>query len=37
MGAGILVNAKWAGAPAPDGYVYVYGCIGKDKNWLLQE
>ncbi|MEP6926063.1 MAG: DUF4185 domain-containing protein [Ginsengibacter sp.] len=32
MGAGILVNTKWAGAPAPDGYVYVYGCIGKDKN-----
>jgi hypothetical protein len=32
MGAGLLVNTKWAGAPAPDGYVYVYGCIGNDKN-----
>ena len=34
MGAGILVNTKWAGAPAADGYVYVYGCIGKEKNLL---
>lgn len=32
FGAGILVNSKWAGAPHPDGYVYVYGCIGQDKN-----
>ncbi|MBI1226632.1 MAG: DUF4185 domain-containing protein [Bacteroidetes bacterium] len=32
LGAGILVNTKKAGAPHPDGYVYVYGCIGKDKN-----
>lgn len=32
MGAGILVNTKWSGAPSPDGYVYVYGCIGIDKN-----
>ena len=35
LGAGILVNTKWAGAPAPDGYVYVYGCIGKDKNLVV--
>jgi hypothetical protein len=35
MGAGILVNTKWAGAPNPDGYVYVYGCIGQDKNLLV--
>ncbi|MEP7141863.1 MAG: DUF4185 domain-containing protein [Ferruginibacter sp.] len=35
MGAGILVNTKWAGAPAPDGYVYVYGCIGKDKSLVV--
>ena len=34
MGAGILVNTKWAGAPAADGYVYVYGCIGADKNLI---
>jgi hypothetical protein len=32
FGAGILVNTSWAGAPYPDGYVYVYGCIGPDKN-----
>ncbi len=32
MGAGILVNTKWAGASSPDGYIYVYGCIGNDKN-----
>ncbi len=32
FGAGVLVNTQWAGAPNPDGYVYVYACIGKDKN-----
>jgi hypothetical protein len=32
IGAGILVNTTWSGAPSPDGYVYVYGCIGNDKN-----
>lgn len=32
FGAGVLVNTKWAGAPHPDGYVYVYACIGQDKN-----
>ncbi len=35
FGAGILVNTKWAGAPAPDGYVYVYGCTGNDKNLVV--
>ena len=35
IGAGILVNTKWAGAPNPDGYVYVYGCIGKDKSLVV--
>lgn len=34
FGAGILVNTRWAGAPHPDGYVYVYACIGQDKNLL---
>ena len=34
MGAGILVNTTWSGAPSPDGYVYVYGCIGNDKNLI---
>ena len=28
-GAGIFLNTKKAGAPAPDGYVYVYGVRGK--------
>lgn len=32
LGAGMYVNTEWAGAPEPDGYVYVYGCIGGDKN-----
>jgi hypothetical protein len=32
LGAGILVNTEWSGAPSPDGYVYVYGCIGPDKT-----
>lgn len=32
FGAGILANTTWAGAPHPDGFVYVYACIGKDKN-----
>lgn len=35
MGAGVLVNTEWAGAPHPDGYVYVYGCIGQDKNLIV--
>ncbi|CAN5659347.1 hypothetical protein BH10BAC3_BH10BAC3_18560 [soil metagenome] len=35
FGAGILVNTSWAGAPQPDGYVYVYGCIGQDKNLVV--
>jgi len=35
MGAGVLVNTSWAGAPSPDGYVYVYGCIGNDKNLVV--
>ena len=32
LGAGILVNTQWSGAPHPDGYVYVYGCIGPAKT-----
>jgi hypothetical protein len=34
FGAGILANTRWAGAPHPDGYVYVYACVGQDKNLL---
>jgi hypothetical protein len=35
FGAGIYVNTKGAGAPAPDGYIYVYGVDGKWKNLLV--
>lgn len=34
FGAGIYVNTKKAGAPRPDGYVYVYGVRGKTKNLM---
>jgi len=35
FGAGIFVNTKAAGAPNPDGYVYVYGLRGKAKNVMV--
>jgi hypothetical protein len=35
FGAGIYVNTKGAGAPHPDGYVYIYGVVGKWKNLLV--
>ncbi|GAB3931885.1 DUF4185 domain-containing protein [Mucilaginibacter myungsuensis] len=35
FGAGIYVNTKTAGAPAPDGYIYVYGVDNKTKNLLV--
>jgi hypothetical protein len=35
FGAGIYVNTKAAGAPAPDGYIYVYGVIGKWKELMV--
>lgn len=35
FGAGVLVNTTWAGAANPDGYVYVYGCLGQDKNLVV--
>jgi len=35
LGAGVLVNTKWAGANNADGYVYVYGCIGQNKNVVV--
>jgi hypothetical protein len=34
FGAGIFVNTKSAGAPFPDGYVYIYGVKGKDKELI---
>ncbi len=35
LGSGVLVNTTWAGATAPDEYVYVYGCLGNDKNLVV--
>lgn len=35
FGAGILVNTAVAGAPTPDGYVYVYGVRGPKKQVLV--
>jgi hypothetical protein len=34
-GSGILVNTKAAGVPHSDGYVYIYGMRGKEKNVLV--
>lgn len=35
LGAGIFVNTEGAGAPQPDGYVYVYGVQGRKKNLIV--
>ena len=35
FGGGIFVNTEWAGAPNPDGYVYVYGCFGPAKELVV--
>lgn len=35
FGAGLYVNTKEAGAPDPDGYVYVYGVRGQEKNLMI--
>ncbi|GAA3987539.1 hypothetical protein [Mucilaginibacter dorajii] len=35
FGAGIYVNTAKAGAPKPDGYIYVYGVRGIGKNLLV--
>ncbi|MEO2035152.1 MAG: DUF4185 domain-containing protein [Planctomycetaceae bacterium] len=32
FGAGVLVNTDWANTPAPDGFIYVYGCLGPQNN-----
>lgn len=34
FGAGIFVNTRQAGAPDPDGYVYVYGVRGMEKHLM---
>jgi hypothetical protein len=35
FGAGIYVNTIKAGAPGPDGYIYVYGVRGIGKNLMV--
>ena len=35
FGAGILTNTEWAGAPNPDGYIYIYGVKGSAKELLV--
>ncbi|MBB5394100.1 DUF4185 domain-containing protein [Mucilaginibacter sp. AK015] len=35
FGAGVYVNTKAAGAPKPDGYIYIYGVRGMAKNLLV--
>ena len=35
FGAGVLVNTAEAGAPKPDGFVYIYGVRGKKKEVMV--
>lgn len=35
FGAGIFVNTESSGAPNPDGYVYIYGVKGQNKQLLV--
>lgn len=35
FGAAVFVNTKEAGAPDPDGFVYIYGIRGADKKVLV--
>lgn len=35
FGAGIFDNTVGSGAPNPDGYIYVYGVRGQDKNLMV--
>lgn len=35
FGSGIFVNTKSAGAPNPDGYVYVYGIMERQKSLIV--
>ncbi|MEI6411384.1 MAG: hypothetical protein WCR52_18490 [Bacteroidota bacterium] len=34
MGSGVMVNTSWAGAPKPDGYLYILG-VGGTNNGLV--
>lgn len=35
LGSGVYVNTAWAGAPNPDGYVYVYGLVDPNKQLVV--
>lgn len=35
FGSGVFVNTGWAGAPNPDGYVYVYGLLDPNKQLVV--
>lgn len=35
FGSGVYVNTEWAGAPNPDGYVYVYGLVDPNKQLVV--
>lgn len=35
FGSGVYVNTDWAGAPNPDGYVYVYGVLDPNKKMVV--
>lgn len=35
MGSGIMVNTSWAGAPNPDGYIYIMGVGGDNLGLIL--
>jgi len=35
FGAGVMVNTAEAGAPRPDGFVYIYGVRGKNKGVMV--
>ncbi len=35
FGSGIFVNTEWAGAPNPDGFVYIYGLVDPNKQLVV--
>ncbi len=35
MGSGIFVNTEWAGAPNPDGYIYILGVGGVNQGLVV--
>jgi hypothetical protein len=35
MGSGIFVNTAWAGAPKPDGYIYIMGVGGTNQGLIM--